>query len=288
MNIGLIKLDKLGKFEKMFKRLFKIIRVDNNSYFIPDINEKIINKLIQKLKQDNVEYIISEKGIDIEYNRLDGKYLLKCAIPEIIKYCYKILDKNEELEDVYIIANNYTKENIRIIETLLDKVKVVNIVTNHLRQFQELEKRLERKEIYITVSSNKRKALKRAKLIINLDFNNFNGFNVNKNSIIVNCNKEFTLNKDFEGICIENIDVQINKVMRIFSENENMNKRELFEAELLKQKDLDESRYILEKSKMKITGLIGKRRRIDEMEFNKLKSFYNAIDKNKKLDIKYR
>ena len=269
MNIGFIKLDKLAGIEKFYKKLFKIIRIQNNTYYIPDINEKIISKLIQKLKQDNIEYIISEKGVDIEYNRLDGKYLLKCAIPEVVKYCYNALDKNEELEEIYILAENYTKENIRIIESLLDKVKVVNIVTNHLRQFQELEKRLERKEIYITVSSNKRKALKRAELIINLDCNNFSGFNVNKNSIIVNCNKEFKLNKDFEGICIENIDVEINKIMRIFSENENMDKKELFEAELIKQKDLDESRYILEKSKMKITGLIGKRGKIDLSEFEK-------------------
>ena len=271
MNIGFIKLDKLGKIEKMYKKLFKIIKVENNTYYIPDNNEKIINKLISKLKQDNIECIIPEKSIDIEYNRLDGKYLLKCAVTEVIKYCYNALDKNEELEEIYILAENYTKENIRIIESLSDKVKVVNIVTNHLRQFQELEKRLERKEIYITVSSNKRKALKRSKLIINLDFNNFNGFNVNKNSIIINCNKEFKLNKDFEGICIENIDIEISKIMRIFSENENMNKKELFEAELLKQKDLDESRYILEKSKMKITGLVGKRGKIDLREFEKIK-----------------
>lgn len=272
MNIGFIKLDKLSGIENFYKKLFKIIRIQNNTYYIPDINEKIIKKLVSKLKEDNIEYIISEKGIDIEYNRLDGKYLLKCALPEVVKSCYKALNKNEELEEIYILAENYTKENIRIIESLLDKVKVVNIVTNHLRQFQELEKRLERKEIYITVSSNKRKALKRAKLIINLDFNNFNGFNVNKNSIIVNCNKEFKLNKDFEGICIENMDIEINKIMRIFSENENMDKKELFEAELIKQKDLDESRYILEKSKIKIVGLIGKRGKIDLSEFEKIKN----------------
>ena len=271
MNIGFIKLDKLGNLEKLYKKFFKVIRIENNTYYIPDINEKIISKLIQKLKQNNIDCIILEKNIYIEYNRLDGKYLLKCAVPEVIKYCYNALDKNEELEEIYILAENYTKENIRIIESMLDKVKVVNIVTNHLRQFQELEKRLERREIYITVSSNKRKALKRAELIINLDFNNFNGFNVNKNSIIVNCNKEFKLNKDFEGICIENIDIKIDKIMRIFSENENMDKKELFEAELLKQKDLDESRYILEKSKMIITGLIGKRGKIDLSEFEKIK-----------------
>ena len=59
--------------------------------------------------------------------------------------------------------------------------------------------------------------------------------------------------------------------MRIISENENMNKKELFEAELLKQNNYDESRYILEKSKIQITGVIGKRGEISNNEFEKIK-----------------
>ena len=50
MNIGYVKLDKLNTLEKMYRKLFKIIRVVNNYYYIPALNEKIINKLIEKLK----------------------------------------------------------------------------------------------------------------------------------------------------------------------------------------------------------------------------------------------
>lgn len=271
MNIGYVKLDKLNTLKKMYRKLFKIIRVVNNYYYIPALNEKIINKLIEKLKANNIEYVIAENDINLNYNKLDGKFLLKMAIPEILDYCFNKLGKSKEFEEIYICVEDFTKENIRIIENLTERVKVVNIVTNHLRQFQELERRLERKEIYITVSSNKRKALKRAEIIINLDWKNFNGFNVNRNSIIINCCKEFNLNKDFEGILIENIDIQIKKIMRIISENENMNKKELFEAELLKQNNYDESRYILEKSKIQITGVIGKRGEISNNEFEKIK-----------------
>ena len=187
MNIALVKLDKLKRLEKFYKKLFKIIRVVNRTYYIPDTNEKIKNKLILKLKSDGIDYAITEKEIDLDYPKLDGKHLLKCAIPEILNYCFKLLNKNAELEEIYVLAENYTKENIKIIETLTEKIKVVNVVTTHLKQFQELEKKLERRDIYITVSSNKRKALKNAELIINLDSKNFNGFNVNKSSIIVNC-----------------------------------------------------------------------------------------------------
>lgn len=271
MNIAFIKIDKLGKLERFYKKLFGIIRVINRTYYIPDTNEKILNKLLSKLKGNEVDYAITENSIKLDYPKLNGKYLLKCAISEVIDYCFKTLDKNTELEEIYIMAENYTKENIRIIETLTEKVKVVNVVTTHLRQFQELEKKLERRDIYITVSSNKRKALKNAELIINLDSKNFNGFNVNKSSIIVNCNNEFSLNKDFEGICIEKINVDIKKIMRIFAENENMDRQELFEAELLKTSQYDEVRYILEKSKMQVTGVVGKRGVINLKEFEKLK-----------------
>ena len=274
MNIAFVKLDKLNWFKKFYGRFFGIIRVENKTYYIPDINEKIKNKLISKLKLQKIEYVISEKGIELDYPKLNGKYLLKCALLEVLEYCFDAMEKNAELEEIYILVENYSEENVKIIEKLIEKVKVVNVVTTHLKQFQELEKRLQRKEIYITVSSNKRKALKNAELIINLDCKNANGFNVNKNSIIVNCNREFAVSKDFEGICIEKINVEIKRIMRIFAENEKMNRTELFEAELLKTNQYDEARYILEKSKMQITSLVGKRGIINLEELKKINQNY--------------
>lgn len=281
MNIAFVKLDKLNWFKKFYGRFFGIIRVENKTYYIPDINEKIKNKLISKLKLQKIEYVISEKGIELDYPKLNGKYLLKCALLEVLEYCFDAMEKNAELEEIYILVENYSEENVKIIEKLIEKVKVVNVVTTHLKQFQELEKRLQRKEIYITVSSNKRKALKNAELIINLDCKNANGFNVNKNSIIVNCNREFAVSKDFEGICIEKINVEIKRIMRIFAENEKMNRTELFEAELLKTNQYDEARYILEKSKMQITSLVGKRGIINLEELKKINQNYGSTEKVK-------
>ena len=272
MNIGYIKLDKLNRLEKIYRKIFKIIRIENNYFYIPENNEKIIKKLLEKLQVENIDYIISENDININYNRFNGKYLIKYALPEIIDYCLNIIDINTKQQEIHICVEKFSKENIDIIETLVERVKVVNLVTNHLKQFQELEKRLDKNERYITVSNNKRKSLKKSNIIINLDFKNLNEYNVNRNAIIINCNKELNLNKDFEGICIERIDIEISKILRIFSENKNMNKQELFEAELAKQQNYDEARYILEKSKIKIKKLIGKRGIINLDEFIKLKN----------------
>ena len=232
MNIKYIKMDKLSKIEYIYRNLFSKIKEENNIIYIPSNKEKIINKLTAKLKEEKVDYVIKDNSVQLKYNELEGKYINKYMIPEILDFCFNYLEKEEKLEEIFICANNFNRENIDIIQELVNKVKVVNIVTNQLRQFQELEKRLEKNDIYITVSSNKRKALRRANIIINLDFQNINGFNINRNSIIINCNQKFEMGKDFEGICIQKITVNTNKIMRIFSEMPDMDKEKLIEANL--------------------------------------------------------
>ncbi len=279
MNIKYIKMDKLSKIEYMYRNLFCKIKEENNIIYIPSNKEKIIKKLVQKLKEDEVDYIIKDKSVQLKYNELDGRYINKYMIPEILDFCFKYLEKEGKLEEIYICTNNFNRENIDIVQELVNKVKVVNIVTNQLRQFQELEKRLEKNDIYITVSSNKRKALKKANIIINLDFQNFNGFNINRNSIIINCNQNIEVGKDFEGIYIQKVAISTNKVMRIFSEMPDMDKDKLIEAELLKEKDYFSRRAFIISNKIKIVNLMGKRTIINKNEFIDVKKKQNVENK---------
>lgn len=279
MNIKYIKMDKLSKIEYMYRNLFCKIKEENNIIYIPSNKEKIIKKLVQKLKEDEVDYIIKDKSVQLKYNELDGRYINKYLIPEILDFCFNYLEKEGILEEIYVCTNNFNRENIDIVQELVNKVKVVNIVTNQLRQFQELEKRLEKNDIYITVSSNKRKALKKANIIINLDFQNFNGFNINRNSIIINCNQNIEVGKDFEGIYIQKVAISTNKVMRIFSEMPDMDKDKLIEAELLKEKDYFSRRAFIISNKIKIVNLMGKRTIINKNEFIDVKKKQNVENK---------
>ena len=68
--------------------------------------------------------------------------------------------------------------------------------------FYYYEKQMESKQIYFNVSSNKRKSLKKAYFTINLDFKNFNGFNLNRNMIIVDVNGNINVPMGFNGIII--------------------------------------------------------------------------------------
>lgn len=271
MNIGYVKMDKINKINYIYRNLLKKIRVVDNYYYLPSNSEKILNVVRERLKQDNIDYIVQEKDIDCGYPELSGKYNIKYMLPEILNYCYKKLGKEIKLQEIYICVEEYTKENIKIIEELCNIVKVVNIITNHMKQFQELEKRLEKKEIYITVSNNKRKSLKRANMIINIDFKEFKSFNLNRNCIIINAAPNLEIGKEFDGICIEKITLDTKKVMRIFSDMENMDKQELVEAEILKKDTYLEKRESILKNKIHIFKLFGKRREIQEEEFENVK-----------------
>lgn len=275
MNIKYIKLDKLGKMRYLYRNLFNIIREEDNTIYIPSTKDKVINKLYGILKQNNVDYIVRPTDLDIKYNELEGKFMIKYMIPDILEYCFNLLDIEGKLEEIYICVDEFSRENIEIIQELVNKVKLVNIVTNHLRQFQELEKRLEKNDIYITVSSNKRKALRRANFIINIDFKNFFGFNINRYGIIINCIQNVDIGKEFEGICIQSLKVNTGKVMRIFSDMPNVDKSQLIEAEFLKQNDYFSKKAFLVLNKIKVINIMGKRSTIEKEEFINIKKKLN-------------
>lgn len=44
-----------------------------------------------------------------------------------------------ELQNLYILANEYNEQNLEIIKYLLDKVKTINIVTNNTKKYNLLE-----------------------------------------------------------------------------------------------------------------------------------------------------
>ncbi len=274
MNIGYVKMDKINKFQSVYRNLLRKIRVVDNYYYLPSNSEKMLDAVRKKLKEDSVDYIIQEKDIDCGYPELTGKYNVKYMLPEIITYCFKLLGEEARMKDIYICVNNFTKENIKIIEELCTKVKTVNIITEHLKQFQELEKRLERNDIYITVSSNRRKGLKRARIIVNIDLKDLRPFNLNRNSIVINATQNIELGKEFEGICIEKVLVDTKKVMRIFSDMENMDKQKLIEGEIIKQtnqSDYQKIRESIQKDKIHILKILGRRSEIDIAEFANLK-----------------
>lgn len=274
MNIAYIKMDKpkgkklKEKIKYKIRAFFDYVYKDKytNNYYISNVKEKTKNKLLRKLRQAYVDYIIEENGININYPKLDGKYTLKFMLPEVVKYCFKLT--KAKIEEIFICTNTYSNENIEIIKDLSKNVKVVNIITENSR-YLILERELEKEGIYITVNNNKRKSLKKAGITINLDFKDFKEYNINRNMIIIDIKGNLSLNKSFEGIYIKKAKITTSKVMRVFSEYEKFKKEELIEAEMIKLDKYKTVREYVNINKFTISEVIGTRK-ISKEEFKRI------------------
>lgn len=264
MNIGYIKLDKpkegfLNIIKYKIKYLFNLVYKDKyvkENYYITKLNDKSKNKLIEMLKKDKIDYIVQEKGIDIDYPKLNGSFTLKYMLSDVTKYCFKLIDL--KIEEVFICTNKFSNENIQIIKDLSSNVKVVNIISENSR-YLILEKQLENEGIYITVNNNKRKSLKNANIVINLDFKDFKGYVTNRNMVLIDISNNMKISKGFDGIYIKGIKIGTDKIMRVFGEYENFEKDKLIEAEMLKINSYELVRKYIQMNKFIIKDVIGER-----------------------------
>lgn len=284
MNIGFVKYNKNRQvsnrnINSILKELkyyyFSLInkveqnKYKKNIYSVYNTSDKSIQKLIKKLQKEKVQYIIPETGLEIDYPKLTGKCLIKSMIPEIVDYCYQAT--TPRLDEVHICTNIFNSDNIKIIEELINKVKVVNIVTNN-KNYYRLERRMEEKNIFITVSSNRRKSLKNASIVVNLDLENFDEYNINRNMIVIDITQKIELPNGFNGIVIRKINVNTKKIMRIFSEFENFDRNYLIESEIIRINDYENIRKYISFNKMYIEKFFNEKL-IDKDEFYRIKDF---------------
>ena len=206
---------------KLNKIIVKEIDENNKIYLIPNINKKMVYKKIrnkvekEKTKTQKVQAVLQEKlkkYKDELYNIkiIDGKDAMSEQIENILNY---ILGNNPiELQDIYILTNSYDESSVSIIKKLAVKAKTMNIITKNIEKYRILEAILEEKGIVLNIANNKKKSLKKAKIIINLNLSKdeINTYQLFRNSIIINLYKEKLINlKGFEGTIIDNIDISL-------------------------------------------------------------------------------
>lgn len=284
MNIGYVKIRKKKALKKgtiignlwensiiSIKSLLNIVEQDKyhkEIFYLNNLKKDSRVKIANRMIEENIDFAVVEDSKQIEFPTLNRVYTTKSLIPELIEYCYNLL--KPEIDEVYISTEIFSFENVSIIEELTKKAKVVNVVTNH-RRYRNLEKRLEEKDIFITVSGNKRQSLKKAKILVNLDFKNLDSYNINRNMIIIDITGKMQLPKSFNGIVIKSVQVNTKKVMRVFSDFEGFNKQELIEAELAKINDYKKSREYIKSNKIYIDKLYNKKQ-IQIQDFSRLRT----------------
>lgn len=250
-------------------KIFNIIviqTINENEYLyiVPRIsNFKKIKKVLKKSKAKKV--ILSKKlkkyskELGIEENNKIPKYF----IYNILKFIQNITDIEIELQSIYFVTNTYNTENIQTITNLAQNIKSVNVVTNKIKDYNRLEKKLYDSGNLIAVTNNKRKSLRKANFIINLDLTNeeLNSYSINRNSIIINCaNEKISKLACFNGIAINNIQIED-------KDNEFENSFDYIDIlvnHILKGKTYDEGINIIKN--VRIINLVGNNGIIDKKE----------------------
>ncbi len=223
--------DILKKISNYLFYKFSVIDVDNEKKCIY-INKKYINNKAYK----KINRYLNKQGLDIlDKNTLIAKniqlkvrnnhkndvfineikylqkekYLMKVMLYEILKYIEKMVDADYRNESIYVTM--ISEKNKNVLLEIIDLFKNINIITTRIGYMRRLEKNiLKNKDSIISISNNKRKALKRARLLINFDFNDnlLKEFSINRNCIIINLNNErIRLNSNFQGCIIDSVQI---------------------------------------------------------------------------------
>lgn len=239
MIVGYIKCERKNR---SFLQSLKRIEIEgfNNNYIIKILKreesqeEKNIKKLEKILKQYNIDTIVYSKNItkslerklkekfSKSINTLTGNTLMRYLSIDILKY---IMDKQKtkiEEEDIYIVLKNDDKNlnfrsNLEKLKSYLKpyicKFKLTNLISNDIRNLRKIQQEiLEEKNILISISNNKRKALSRAKYIININLNKkeLEKYKINQNGIIINLEDDVIYDKiGFSGININTVELII-------------------------------------------------------------------------------
>lgn len=252
---------------------------------------KKLKKLIQKykinmivlsdeLKKDEFfmkEFAGKEEGKK-EFTLLNGKGVFPYLIFETIEYVLKKQQKRSELTDIYLLMHDKKQIYMDNILFLIHKFKTINVVTDHLKDFQILAEKIEEKEgIPITVSNNTRKSLKNAKIIINFDYSEeeLKRFSIYRRAILIQIGASLSYeNQTFGGIQVYHMDIDTSKQIKDFFEKYHLLGNSplvsLYEGILNQKENFLEVRKKIENDQVKILRLYGKNGIIDEREYQSL------------------
>ena len=273
------KVDKLGVKEK----LFKSIKIEDNKILVPintiqNLNEKQLIKLANKTskmlqKTHSQKIVLSKDFYENEiyknilysygYDIVDGKWLFEGIEYKVLDY---IVDKKQirkEETKISILVNDLTDYTLENIKRFSKEYKTLNIVTNHIEKFKNIEDKIYEKEgIMITVTNNKKKSLLKSNIILNIDFPNelINKYNIFDETIIVNINRKVKINKKrFNGIVINDYEISVknNVITNYIGNYERYYLKHLYEAEFYKNISYKDFQNKINDDELQLQGLYG-------------------------------
>lgn len=255
-------IDKLKCFTKKDNKI--LVNFDLDKF-----NIKKAKKILKILNKNNVRNVVLSKEVQkneilinylnsINVNIFNGRWLEKYLAYEIVKYILVKKNIKEEETEIAILINQIDEVSTENIKLFSKEFKRVNIVTNHIEKLKNIEESIFNEfGIMITITNNKKKSLKNAKIILNMDFPNelINKFNIYDDAIILNLDGDIKINKKrFSGLNINNYEISLNDVDYL---SEEFYIRDIFESQIYKKAAFKNIRKEIKEKGVNIEQLIG-------------------------------
>lgn len=246
-----------------------------------NINKRMLSNLQKKLLKNNVTNIVFAESfyhktefIEIfkeDFNILDGKWLYKFLIWDIIKKIAYVQNRNVSDYEIIILCNKPSEIVFDNIKLIAKKCKILNILTENVNEFSYVEDELyDKLGILMTVSSNFKKACLHSDIIINIDFlnNQLNMCKFKNENILIQCTKEKFENRN--GLVITNYKFDILKrYLSFWSRMKHFELEVLYESLLYYNTSFSGVRKILKRDNVKIKYLEGLHGKLSFREIKK-------------------
>ena len=259
-NIIKVKEDKIIlpiKDEKIsIKKAEKLVNKTKNILDKTNCNKVVLSKVIKK-QEDYKNYLYSG-----DINIVKAEQLTEILLLDILNYIKNKKSLKPEELSLSIFVNDISMNMLENLKIIVKEYKRINIITNHIQKFKKLEEDFfDEQGIIITVGNNKRKSALKSNVIINVDFPNelINQYNINDEAIIINLRGNIKINKKrFTGININDYEIDFDNFEEFDYEKEMLfDKKEIYEADFIKNQPFKYSRNDIAKYKVKVTKLFG-------------------------------
>ena len=261
--LGEVKIITPKIKEKNEKTLFRRIIKEMNVH-------KVENVLLSKELNKNLNlcHALEESKKYIITGRRMGKALLNKFVFEISKYT----KYSREKMNVLLLMNEYSLENIDLIEQLSRNVKEFSVISRNYTKYEKTSLKLFEHYGYMVnlYNSDTTKDFRRTNLVINLDYTEaeIQKIKLPKNSVIISLNNFIkTVKNGFNGIIINDIEVT-----SLEKENDSRYRGlAMCEAQIYKPlRKLKDNERLFNSEKFIINGYIGIKGKITEEDFEKI------------------
>ena len=276
MTIAYIKEEKKTNF-------FQGVEIENfeNNYVITIYDKKknrVKNKLVKYINKFKIDTLVFSEDLK-EYKEeickmmqdyivvINGRKVMEFLQFDIMKYILEMQNKDIRQEEVYIIFKKDNSLDLNFLKIFIENFRMTNIVTNDLERLKNVQDNLLYNDnILISVSNNKKKALKRAKYILNVNLSKeeLEKYRINREAIIVTIKEDVQYDDiSFAGINVRYLEIEfpdeyLERFERLGTKFDNV---KIYESVLLKERmdkrKMEEVHERIKNDGVRVTALIG-------------------------------